>query len=246
LLQVARQAFLVLIYESRDDVVIQQAEACTFDGFALDVFILAGELVFTVAEQCEIVVMEIIEERAVALDIFRGVFGFGAGKFVAGFFQPLQHRFPIAVGDINVLERGGEAGFQILQLLLGEGFTDVNVNMRLADVIFFGRVGRVDHFAAFVVADVNDRVQQKIDQEIFFVDFGGDGIDEERHVVIDEIDDRLAVGFAFQHRAADFEFAVAGFTCAGEIPVAHCHFGEEFGIVLLEVFTGNAGGEGLQ
>jgi hypothetical protein len=53
------------------------------------------------------------------------------------------------------------------------------------------RVGDFDAASARIANGAHDRVQQQVDLAVAAVDLGADGVDEERHVVVHDLDQRV-------------------------------------------------------
>ena len=79
------------------------------------------------------------------------------------------------------------------------------------------RVGDFDAVAVGVAARADDRMQQEVDLALAALDLRADGVDEERHVVVDDLDDGVLETPAVLRRRVGLKrrtFGVPGVRCA--------------------------------
>jgi hypothetical protein len=92
---------------------------------------------------------------------------------------------------------------------------------RFALAFAIAAFGKIDEMAVSVTPHTEHRVNDKMDGDSFRIKRHADGIDEERHVVVDDLDDRVARVPAFACRGARVkraQFRFAGGTLLRELP----------------------------
>ncbi len=108
------------------------------------------------------------------------------------FARAREHRLPVLhahahLGE-NVFERANDVGLcrRLLQAV------DVNVDEALAAPFALARAFEANEVSGLVALDREHRMHQERNVETAFVEFAEHRIDEERHVVIDDIEHRCA------------------------------------------------------
>src|SRR3954453_11254953 len=101
------------------------------------------------------------------------------------------HGLPVGDRGANVVQDALERGAHRGELRRVALLIDLDVHVRLdnrVDLRFLRRF-ELDALRAGVAADAHDRMQQQMNVASKARDLGADGIDEERHVVVDDLDD---------------------------------------------------------
>jgi len=151
---------------------------------------LLDEAVAAVAEQHEVVVRQPAQEgeRLVARGSRRGAgFEFGGGLGQAG-----AHRRPVVHRGAHVAQRLREAGGQRLARRRIEYPIDLDVHHRLVRAARFAARRQGRERAASVALDVEQRVQDEVQPQALAVDLHDHRVDQEGHVVVDDLDDGMA------------------------------------------------------
>ena len=136
---------------------------------------------------------------------------------------PLAHLAPVLDGVADVAEDGAQRGGDRLAVLRRGHAVDLEVHPRLGDdaELVLGRRVGVDLLqgADGVPADDELRVHDEVDGAAERVERGGDRVDEERHVVGDDLDDGVPAGPALRldGRVRHVDVGGADGTPAGEV-----------------------------
>ncbi|MNX83889.1 hypothetical protein D3C86_1156680 [compost metagenome] len=188
------------------------------------------QLVVALAEEGEMVVQHPFEEGA-RLDRFRARGVRRVAHAGDGVLSHLLHARPVFHGGAHVAEDAGDAGAQRLQPGTFAGTVHLEMHERFEPAGgVAGRVGVVPPAQAHpqdrplgVAADVEDRVDGGVERQAEPVDLHRDRIDEERHVVVDDLDDRMVrVPAVFlELRVVDPYARGAGHELLGGLPVGH-------------------------
>ncbi|MEY9488253.1 hypothetical protein RKD26_004047 [Streptomyces calvus] len=174
----------------------QDAQAGAGDGAQR---VVLAQLVLAVAEEGEVVVGEPAQQLAGLLDLRRGQVG---GHRLVGqrLGQPgggLAHLAPVLDGLADVGQDPQQVGGDLLEVaavgLAVDLHMDPGLDVRVVRQVAAGRGGEhLDQLAGDVPADHELRVHDDVDAAALAGQLIGDGVDQERHVVGDDLDDGVA------------------------------------------------------
>ena len=188
----------------RRAVVAEDAEAgAAHGGEQVLALVVHVEGVLAVAEEGEVVGGQPLEEPGRGADLLRGD---PHGRVVVqrkrDAAAPLAHLAPVLDGVADVAENGAQLGRDLLAVLRRGDAVDLQVHPRLGDdaELVLGRRVGVDLLegADGVPSDDQLRVHDEMDGAAERVERGGDRVDEERHVVGDDLDDGVPAGPALR------------------------------------------------
>ena len=155
-------------------------------------------------------------------------------------FDLLEHRVPVAGGRGDVGEHPQDVVVQRRELAGVGGALDLDVQERLGQFVPDPGVGcrREPEEVPLVVAAHDDhRVHDELHREAVALELDGDGVDDERHVVGDDLDDRVrrlpTVGT--RGRIAQPHGRDTGLALRGQAPVRLSGSGQVFDPQRLEV-----------
>ena len=157
--------------------------------------VIRHEVVAAVAEQREMVGGQPLEERLRLRDFLGGQRRRLARQVDRRAGEPCEQRLPILDGDAHVAQHAQQVTAQRIERRRIADAVDLDVHHRLAGT----RAGLSDlHVLALVRAarrwsalDAHRRMDDQVQSEPVAVDLHRDRIDEERHVVVDDLDDRV-------------------------------------------------------
>jgi hypothetical protein len=179
-------------------VVAQDAQARPGPGDQGVPAVPLDQAVIAVAEEGEVVLGEPLEQCPALGDLLLGQPHRGRGRQLGrDLAGPLLHLRPVLDGDPDVLEHRPDAGDDRLPAL-GVGLpvdldVDPGLHEAVAGVVLLRPVGGADledlqQPAGDVAPDDDLRVDQKVDPALLPGELGGHGVDEEGHVVGDDLD----------------------------------------------------------
>ena len=204
-------------------VVAQQAETRPGNDRQCLFFCSAFAKVVAIAEERKIIVVEPTEESRAFVDfilrhICRGRGGIKLGDNVC---NADAHRPPVLHGGAHIAQ---DFLKRLCQFLEHSGIgllRDLQVHYRFSRAVYriavFGNMGQFPRRAAL---GRNDGVNDKMDCQVPLVQFGGNRIDQKRHVVIDDLDNGMAAFpavFLFIG-VEDPDLRCPGFAGLGELP----------------------------
>ncbi len=169
--------------------------------------------VVAVAEEREVVGLEPAQELLVL-----GEVGRAAGREVGdGVEAGLAHRPPVLDRQPHLGQHAGQRGGQLVELVGVALAVDLDVHHRFRA----GPLARFEREAGQVAVEVaphrQHRVGQQVDRDFAAIERVGDRIDEERHVVVDDLHDGVAAHEAVVGgRVEDPHLGDAGQPAAGE------------------------------
>ncbi len=209
------------------------------------------EDVFAVAEKGEVVVVEPAQKILGFRELRPGhARRRCSGQLIADLAEHLPHRLPIRHRRAHVGEGAGQALRQAGEIgrvrLSGDG--DLHPGFALPGC--FG-TAHFQQLAVGVANDRQDRVDDESDHPVAGIDRPGHGIDEERHVVVDDLDDGMRRRPAVDSRVGvvDADLGPAGPAAAGQVPQRQCTGAQVAGASAGEVHRRNVliefGDEGL-
>jgi len=169
---------------------------------------LVDEVVAAVAQQRHVVVGQPAQEGHAFAHLRRGQRGRRGFEFIGRGAQLRQHRLPVFDRRAHVGQHTRQAGHQLGALLRVDHAVDLDVHPRF--VPRGGARGRVttgldgDQPALAVAFDGEDRVHDQVQRQTLAVDLHRRGVDEEGHVVVDDVDHRVPRRpSVFSHRRAE-------------------------------------------
>jgi hypothetical protein len=157
--------------------------------------VLRDQVVAAVAEQRHVLVGEPAQEVAAFGDLRcrqRRGHGIELGDRL---LQARQHRLPVLDCGAHVAEHALDARDQVAALLRIDQPVDLDVHPRLARGLG-GFAARADggQPPGGVALDREDRMHDQVQRQPLPVDLGRGRVDQERHVVVDDLDHRVARG----------------------------------------------------
>ena len=177
---------------TRSDGIAENAEAGALGAAELAARRAADEIVFAHAEKGEVVLAQPFEEGDRFADILRGD---RRRRRAIGFdrlVEPLEHRPPVGDRAAHVGEHRVEP-LAKARLVLGQcQAVDMDLDQALADLARPRRSGAAigDEPARGIPLDGDDRVGNEPDRGAEILELAEDRIEQERHVVVDDLDHR--------------------------------------------------------
>ena len=182
-------------------------------------------LIFAISEEGEVVLIEPPEKSGDLVDLAgrqgqRAIF-----ELLERVGERLAHAWPVDDGAPHVVEHGEQQGRDRLATLLVALLADFDMHQRFAQDA--GTVGSIRAVAVEKLGEFaggsrrsRDRVNDEMDDEVEAVQRHGHRVDEKRHVVVDDLDDRAGrvpavLGGA---RVEHAQLGVARFALLGERP----------------------------
>ncbi len=201
-------------FEDPETVVAQDAEAASRDRAHRRLVALAGEGIVAIAQIGVVIVLHPGEEIAALGDLVGGQRRRPVVELGDDLRHLLAHRRPIGHRGADVAQHHFEIG--------PDGLDPAGVGL-LADPQLhpgFGVVAGPGQAAGRVAGDPQHRVDHEIDGEVALVERGSHRIDQERHVVIDDLDDavRAAPAMVVELRIVDPELGLPGLPLLPEVP----------------------------
>jgi hypothetical protein len=136
--------------------------------------------------------------------------------------QALAHGPPIRNGHAHLVQDALDGAAQHFQLRPRGLLVDLDVHRRLDDGVERRglRRGHLDAAPGLVAAHAHDGVEQEVDGALAPVDLHADGVDQERHVIVDDLDDGVLERPAvlLGGRVEDAHFRFAGRALPAELP----------------------------
>ncbi len=180
------------------------------------------QVVVALAEQGEVAFGQPLQEGQVFGQIVGGhgrcVLAQGAGRVDDG----LTHGLPVFDRRAHVTQDAQQAVLQLADALGIGAPIDLDMDQRFEAAFgFVAMAGQADHAVLGVAAHLHHRMHDQVHGQTLAVDFHGDRIDQEGHVVVDDLDHgmgRLPAVFV-QARVVDTQFGRATGKGAGEMPV---------------------------
>ena len=105
--------------------------------------------------------------------------------------QPIAHRFPVGDGRAYIVEHADEVGGQFVKPRRLDNAVDLDANERFVSGVLGVVGGQIDKRAVGAALDGDDRMHDQVQRQPVPVDLHRHRIDQERHVVIDDLDDRV-------------------------------------------------------
>jgi hypothetical protein len=186
--------------------------------------VLVGDVVVAVAEEHEVVVLEPGQERLGLVDVGRVDRELRRVQ-LGGYLERLRsHLRPVLDGGADLADDAQQVAPECVQLRSIGLPRHLGVDHGLGDrVVRRGGVGRqdVDQGAGVVAADVHDRVDDQVDAEAAPVQLHRHRIDQERHVVGDDLHRRVRrlPAVLLELRVVDAQLRLAGRARACEVEV---------------------------
>jgi hypothetical protein len=135
--------------------------------------------------------------------------------------QAVTHRLPVVDRSAYVVEHTGDVLGKRLKANRFSDAIDLDVDERLAPRILGRGAGQADECSIGPALDRDDRMDDEVQHQPVAVDFHGHRIDEERHVVVDDFDDRVRrlPAVFLERRIEHADTGTARFPLAREVPV---------------------------
>ena len=191
--------------------------------------VVGDQVVLPIAEQGQMLVGQPLQEGA-AFGHLRRRQGRGRGIELGDrLAQAGDHRLPVFDGRAHVAEHALDPVHQVCALLRVDQSIDLDVHPRFARGI--GRIAaQMDSRepAAGVSIDCEDGMHDQVQRQPLAIDLGRRRVDQERHVVVDDLDHRMPRSPAvLGHRGAeDADFRLARHAHRAELPVRQQRTGQ--------------------
>ena len=171
----------------------QHAEAAVLDDVQPGFLRSVDEAVVAEAEEREVVVVEPAQERNDLGHILGRVGGRAAFQMGDGVLQMVAHGPPVADGGADVDQHRLDLRLDLTQRLGRALLVHLDVHEALGDGPIHGRpVAQGGDGAGGRAVDLDHRVDDQMDGQPECVQRSGERVDEERHVVVDDLDDGVA------------------------------------------------------
>ncbi len=172
--------------------VAQHPEACPRHDFQREFAIVVGKVVLPVAEQQQVVLGQPLQEVAVLGHLLARQRRRLAVDVSDRRAQLRDHRLPVRHGRAHVAEHALDALGQLgTRHRIGQAI-DFDVHERLARSVRprFARVEPLQR-SARIALDREDRMHDQVQRQALAVDLHRGRVDQEGHVVVDDLDDRV-------------------------------------------------------
>jgi hypothetical protein len=170
----------------------QHAQAGPADQTQAVGFALPNQLVLPVAQQHEVILGQPLEEGLVLRDDRRRQRGRGMGDLADRLLEPPEHLAPVFDRGANVAQHFLDRRRQRGALLGIDQPVDLDVHPRFARCRRFARerCHRLQHAIA-IAHHREDRMDEQVQRQALAVDVDDRRVDEERHVIVDDLDHRV-------------------------------------------------------
>ncbi len=187
--------------------------------------VLAQQVVLAVAEEREVVVAQPLEERTRFGELLRVDGRRALGELGDDVPGALPHRPPVLDGGAHVAEDAAQVVAELLDRRRVGQPVELDVDQRLVAPIVRSDL---EQPAAVVAAQPHDRAHDEVDRPPVPAHLHRDRVDEERHVVVHDLDDgvRRLPAVLLQGRRVDVHLELAGPPNAREAPVRERRPGE--------------------
>ena len=201
----------------------QQAEAAVLDHPVADLAGLLGQRVFAKAQKREVIVEQPVEKGDHLLDlVFRQVRRV-LGEPLGGLAQLRRHRLPGVDYRADVVEHMLQRARQFVEISARRVLVDLDMDQGFAPRALGRAVGRRDPGQALVAVacHAEHRVDDQMNHQVVAVELGAHGIDQERHVVVDHLDDGVVrlPAVSFQGGVVDPDLGPPAPAGLREVPV---------------------------
>ncbi len=180
-------------------------------------FLARSKSVFAVAKEGEVVGLDVVQE-------FFGFFHIGSAMTLAiqfgrgkDFIHARQHFAPVRRGAAHIGQRMVKRHGQFFAGLRRQRLFQMDMHMRFRDVTAGHRLAGLDirQLPCLVAAGVQNRVQQQIDVHALIRQLRRHRVDDERHVVVDDLNDGAGhmPAVAFLVGVEHAQFMRAHFAC---------------------------------
>ena len=195
------------------------------DGLEEGVAGILDQVVVAIAEEGEVVVGQPVQERL-------GLLGGGRvdrrGVLVELRGQVARlgaHRLPVLGRGADLVEDLFDTPAQVVEELPVVLAADLGVEDRLGDRVIVFAVGfeNLEDLAVLVAADPHHRVDDQVDAVALAREVHRHRVDDERHVVGDDLDQRVRrlPAVLLELRVVDPDLRLAGRAVLGQVPVRH-------------------------
>ncbi len=221
--------------EHRDLRIAQQAEAGIRAHLDARALALALDVHVAVAEEREVVVEQPVQEG----DGLRDVARIGLGRrrrleLADQILDLVDHRPPAGDHRPHVGQHVLQVSLDLPQHAGGAALVDVDMHVGFGDRAVADLVARRqrDDAAAGVALRRELRVDEQVDGQAEVVERHGDRVDEKRHVVVDDLDDRVRrmPAVLLDARVEDPDLDLAGLALRAELPQREGRAVQIFGI----------------
>ena len=223
---------LETVRQARRIVFTQQPQAGAGHGSQRVLPVVDDQIVLAVAQQGQVVVGQPLHERTGFVALLRRHRRGQVFEFMNDLVQPPDHRLPVGDRDAHVGKHTLDAGHQIGALLRLDQPVDLCMNpgferrSRCLWRLWHGcgqKFSRLDRqqLAPLIALHRNDRVHDQVQGQALAVDLHRDGVDQKGHVVIDDVDHRMArLPAGCGNRGAEHpNLGLALAACCTELPV---------------------------
>ena len=135
--------------------------------------------------------------------------------------QPIAHRPPVGYRGAYIVEHADDVRRKTLQLRGFADAVDLHVNERLAPDVLCILVGEPEQHPLRAAADSQDGMHDQMQSQPVAIDFHRHRVDQEGHVVVDDLDDRVRrlpavfLDAGIEHANS----SASGLTLAREVPM---------------------------
>ena len=159
----------------------------------LQVGVLVGQLVLAIAEEGEVALLEPAEEGVRLGDLVRFERRRVAAQLRDEVERALAHLAPVAHCGAHLADHALEVSLQSVELGGVRVTDDLGVDHGLGQsAVGLRAVGEdLEQVALVVAPDLDDRMNDQVDAEVAVVQLHTDRVDQERHVVGDDLDRRV-------------------------------------------------------
>ena len=184
---------------------------------------LAGDAVFAEAEKRKVIFRQPFEKRHRLPQMLARQVGRIFQQLADDRHHLVAHGAPVGDRGAHVIEHARQIVFEPGQNI-GRGLlVDLEMHVRFDDRTVACRHRQALCRSAIAALHPQDRMDHEMHGQPGPIEFSGHGIDEERHVVVDDLDDRVRrlPAMLVEARIDDAYLRRAGRTLASELPERH-------------------------
>ena len=217
--RLARQCGLVPRHRFLGDLA-QHAETRIGHDMEVVLAALRGQFVIAHAQEREVVVPHPLEERLALGDLLLGQRRRALAQVPDQLVDAPAHGLPVLDRVPDVGQHGLDIPADGVERGGGRALADLDMEDGFGDAVRRPRRQHIREHAALIARDADDRVDQQVDGQLLAIDRVDDRIDQERHVVVDDLDHRMGREPAvfFLGRVVDPDLRRPGEALAHEAP----------------------------